>query len=304
VSALELGLVGAAAVLGAGATLASQLALGLERTVAWSLRYPLENAVIVAGALVLYPLAGRDGALAAIALGAAAALALGLATAWPALRGGHATGVVPAGALRFARLQAAGGALTQAVHRGAAPAGALLGLTSVATGHAAIAVGAALAITYAVAQTTLVALPATTRAFPRDRAGAEAALRRVALACAVVVVPACALLALAAEPLLATTLGEEFREAAAPLRIALCAAALAPLWALATQLAALRDRPDASLAGAAAGAAAFAAIAIFAIPRSGASGAAAAMLAGVGATVAGTVAALRAGGAVRAGARA
>jgi O-antigen/teichoic acid export membrane protein len=304
VSALELGLVGAAAVLGAGATLASQLALGLERTVAWSLRYPLENAVIVAGALVLYPLAGRDGALAAIALGAAAALALGLATAWPALRGGHATGVVPAGALRFARLQAAGGALTQAVHRGAAPAGALLGLTSAATGHAAIAAGAALAITYAVAQTTLVALPVATRAFPRDRAGAEAALRRVALACAVVVVPACALLALAAEPLLATTLGEEFREAAAPLRIALCAAALAPLWALATQLAALRDRPDASLAGAAAGAAAFAAIAVLAIPRSGASGAAAAMLAGVGATVAGTVAALRAGGAMRAGARA
>ncbi|MEA2130932.1 MAG: hypothetical protein QOJ85_3823 [Solirubrobacteraceae bacterium] len=303
VSALELGLA-AAAVLGAGATLASQLALGLERTVAWSLRYPLENAVIVAGALVLYPLAGRDGALAAIALGAAAALALGLATAWPARRGGHATGVVPAGALRFARLQAAGGALTQAVHRGAAPAGALLGLTSAATGHAAIAAGAALAITYAVAQTTLVALPAATRAFPRDRAGAEAALRRVALACAVVVVPACALLALAAEPLLATTLGEEFREAAAPLRIALCAAALAPLWALATQLAALRDRPDASLAGAAAGAAAFAAIAVLAIPRSGASGAAAAMLAGVGATVAGTVAALRAGGAVRAGARA
>jgi len=78
VSALEFGLVGAAAVLGAGATLASQLALGLERTVAWSLRYPLENAVIVAGALVLYPLAGRDGALAAIALGAALhALALG-----------------------------------------------------------------------------------------------------------------------------------------------------------------------------------------------------------------------------------
>jgi hypothetical protein len=303
VSALELALVGAAAALGAGATLASQLTLGLERTVAWSLRYPVENAVIVAGALVLYPLAGRDGALAAITLGAAAALALGLATAWPVLRGAHADGVLPAGALRFARLQAAGGALTQAVHRGAAPAGALLGLTSAATGQAAIAAGAALAITYAVAQTTLVALPAATRAFPRDRAGAEAALRRVALACTVVVVPACALLALTAEPLLATTLGQEFRAAAAPLRIALCAAALAPLWALATQLAALRDRPDASLAGAAAGAIAFTTIVVLAIPRAGASGAAAAMLGGVGATVAGTVAALRARGALRAGAR-
>jgi O-antigen/teichoic acid export membrane protein len=293
VSALQLALVGSAAALGAGATLVSQLALGLERTLAWSLRYPLENAVIAGGALVLYPLAGLDGALAAITLGAAAALALAAAATWPALRGARAGGTLPAGTLRFARLQAAGGALTQAVHRGAAPACALLGLTSAATGQAAIAAGAALAITYAVAQTTLVALPAATRAFPRDRAAAEAALLRVAVACGVVVLPACALLALVAEPLLAAVLGEEFRTAAAPLRIALGAAALAPLWAFATQLAALRDRPQASLAGAAGGAVAFAAIAVVAIPQAGASGAAAAMLAGVGATVAGTLAALR-----------
>jgi len=294
VSALQVGLVAAAAVLGTGATLVSQLALGLERTVAWSLRYPLENGVIVGGSLVLYPLAGLDGALAAIALGAAAALALAVATAWPALRGARPGGSLPAGALRFARLQAAGGALTLAVHRGAAPACALLGLTSAATGHAAIAAGAALAITYAVAQTTLVALPSATRAFPRDRTGAEAALRRVALVCGAIVVPACALLALAADPLLAAALGEEFRDAAGPLQIALGAAALAPLWALATQLAALRDRPGASLAGAVAGAVTFAATAVLAIPRAGASGAAAAMLAGVVATVAATGAVLRA----------
>ena len=54
---------------------------GSSAPAAWSLRYPLENGVIVAGALVLYPLAGLDGAIAAIALGAAAALALGLASA-------------------------------------------------------------------------------------------------------------------------------------------------------------------------------------------------------------------------------
>jgi O-antigen/teichoic acid export membrane protein len=292
VSAPQAGLVTAAAVLGTGATLLSQLALGLERTVAWSLRYPVENGVIVGGALVLYPLAGLDGALAALALGAAAALALAVATAWPALRGAQPGGRLPAGALRFARLQAAGGALTLAVHRGAAPACALLGLTSAATGHAAIAAGAALAVTYAVVQTTLVALPAATRMLPGDRAAAEAVLRRVALACAAVVVPACALLALAAEPLLARALGEEFRDAAGPLRIALGAAALAPLWALATQLAALRDRPEASLAGALAGAVAFAATAVLAIPQTGASGAAAAMLAGVAATVAATGTAL------------
>ena len=294
VTALQAGLVAAAALLGTAATLASQLALGLERTTAWSLRYPLENGVIVAGALVLHPLAGLDGALAAIALGAAAALALSVASAWPALRGARPGADLPAGALAFARAQAAGGALTQVVHRGAAPACALLGLAGAATGHAAIAAGAGLAITYAVLQTIRVALPAATRAFERDRAAAEAALQRIALACAGVVVPACVLVALLAEPLLEAALGDEFRPAAEPLRIALGAAALAPLWALAAQLAALRGQPGASLAGAAAGAATFALVAAAAIPSGGASGAAAAMLAGVAVTTAVTAAALRA----------
>jgi O-antigen/teichoic acid export membrane protein len=300
VTALQVVLVLVGVALGTAATLLSQLALGLERTLAWSLRYPLENGVIVAGALVLYPLAGLDGAIAAVVLGAAAALALGLATAGRALvrdDGDAAThnAVLPAGVLRFARLQAAGGALTQTVHRGAAPACALLGVGGAATGHAAIAAGAALAITYAVLQTTLVALPAAARAFARDPAGAEASLRRVCALAAFAVVPACALLALAAEPLLAFGLGEEFRDAAQPLRIALAAAALAPLWALATQLAALRERPQAVLAGATAGALTFALVAALALPGAGAGGAAAAMLAGVVATTGATFAALRVG---------
>ncbi|HUR86741.1 MAG TPA: hypothetical protein VMY78_15475 [Solirubrobacteraceae bacterium] len=294
VTALQAVLVAAAALLGTGATLVSQLALGLQRTVAWSLRYPLENATIVLGAVALHPLAGLDGALAAIALGAAAALALSVASAWPALRGARPGAALPAGVLEFARVQAAGGALTQVVHRGAAPACALLGLTGAATGHAAIAAGAALAITYAVLQTILVALAPAARAFATDRAAAEASLRRVAVGCAAVVVPTCVVVAVAAEPVLAGALGDEFREAAEPLRIALGAAALAPLWALAVQIAALRGQPVASLAGAAAGAAAFAIVAAAAIPAGEASGAAAAMLAGVGVTTAVTAAVLRA----------
>ena len=79
---------------------------------------------------------------------------------------------LPPGVLRFARLQAAGGALTQTVHRGAAPACALLGVGAAATGHAAIAAGAALAITYAVMQTTLVVLPGAAHAFAADPTGA------------------------------------------------------------------------------------------------------------------------------------
>jgi O-antigen/teichoic acid export membrane protein len=191
-------------------------------------------------------------ALFARVLGAGAALVLGAATAAPVLRGAGTGAQLPAGALQFARLQAVGGALTQVVHRGAAPACALAGVGAVATGHAAIATGAALAITYAVLQTMLVALPGAARAHARDPAAAELILRRAARWCAWAVLPACALLALAAAPLLAAALGEEFRDAADVLRIALAAAVLAPLWTLATQLAAVRGRPGPALAGIAA----------------------------------------------------
>ncbi len=286
-------LVGVAAVLGSAATLLAQLALGLQRTTAWSLRYPLENAVIVGAALVLYARAGLGGALAAIALGAAAALALGAASARPALRGAARGAALPAGALRFARLQAAGGTLTQVVHRGAAPACALAGAGAVATGHAAIAASVALAITYVVLQAVLAALPAASRAFASDRHGAEAMLRRTAQLCAVAVLPGCALLALAAQPLLVAALGEGFRDAAPVLRVALAAAALAPLWVLGTQLAALRGRADAVLAGAGAGALTFVAVAALALPGGAARGALVAMLAGVGVATAATFAWLR-----------
>ena len=296
VSALQIALVATAALLGSAATLLSQLALGFERTTAWSLRYPLENGVIVVAALLAYPVAGVDGAIAAIALGAAAAVALGLVAVRGELRRARSETSLPPGALRFARIQACSGALTQAVHRGAAPACALLGATGAATGHAAIAAGGALAITYAVAHATLIALPGAARAYARDRAGAEATLRRVAGLSAVVVVPLCALLAVLAEPLLQFALGDGFRGAAQPLQIALAAAALAPLWALGTQLAALRLRPEAALAGAALGAASFIWVAVLTVSGAGANGAAAAMLAGVAAAVAGTFVALRLGG--------
>lgn len=293
VEPLHVALVAAAAVLGTAATLLSQVSLGLERTAAWSFRYPVENGVIVVAALALYPSAGLDGAIAAIALGAGAGLLLGIAGAGRRLRGAHPGAQPPPGALRFARLQAAGGALTQAVHRGAAPACALAGVAAVETGHAAIAAGAALAITYAVLQTMLVALPGAARAHARDPVAAEEVLRRTALWCAAAAVPLCAALALAAEPLLTAALGEDFREASAALRIALAAAALAPLWALANQLAAVRERPEAALAGATVGATAFAGVALLSVPAWGATGAAAAMLAGVAATTAATFAALR-----------
>ena len=138
----------------------------------------------------------------------------------------------------------------------------------------------------------LAALPSAARAHARDPAAAEAVLRRAAAWCAWAVVPVCAVVALAAGPLLAAALGEAFRGGARALQITLAAAALAPLWALANQLAAVRERPEAVLAGAAAGAAAVAVVALLAVSQHGASGAAAAMLAGVVTTTVATFAAL------------
>ncbi len=155
VALAHVALVGVAAALGTAATLLSQLALGLEHCAAWSLRYPLENGVIVVAALALHPSAGLDGAIGAVALGAAAALALGVASVRPALRGAGTGTALPAGALRFARVQAGGGALTQVVHRGAAPACALL---LVDPHGAAGAAGAMLAGVVATTAATFLAL--------------------------------------------------------------------------------------------------------------------------------------------------
>ena len=62
----------------------------------------MENASSWLGALLLYPAAGLDGAIAAIALGAAAALALGLASTRAGAARRARRRALPAGALRFA----------------------------------------------------------------------------------------------------------------------------------------------------------------------------------------------------------
>jgi hypothetical protein len=99
--------------------------------------------------------------------------------------------------------------------------------------------------------------------------------------------------AVAADRLLALTLGDPFRGAAPAQRIALAAAALAPAWALSMQLAAVGDQPEAVLTGAAAGAATFVVVAALALPGGGAVAGAEAMVAGFGVSVLATLAALR-----------
>lgn len=148
-----------ALVLNAAATLALQVGLGLGRSGLWSIRYPLQNAILVVAVLVLYPLAGVTGAVVAIVLSACGAALLGVA----AVRG--LTGMptpsiaLPDEALRFARFHGTSWALVQFVQRGGVLAVALLAGSDAQTGFAALAIGVAMPATYAVLQLFTVSLP-------------------------------------------------------------------------------------------------------------------------------------------------
>lgn len=300
--------------LSVAATLALQTGLGLGRTGPWSARYPLQNAVLVIAVLVLYPFGGVTAAVAGIALSCVVALGLGAATAGPALRGARAAVELPAGALRFAILQAAGGALVQIAHRGGVVAVALLAGSSVQTGHAALALGVGLAATYAVAQVFTVALPGLVERENADAPGsrpalvlqentqagrlrsreanaadgpgrpelgdAEAALRRLAGLALAVLVPATLVAALLLEEAVPAVFGHRYAGAVEAFAPALAMVVVAPVNALVLQAAALRLRPEATLHSAIAGALAFALVALLAVPSLGATGGTAAALAG------------------------
>jgi O-antigen/teichoic acid export membrane protein len=294
-----------------GATLALQADLGLGRAGAWSARYPVQNAVLIAAVVALHATAGLDGAVAAVAVAGAAGFALALTATRSLWRAGpHTPVLLPAGAARFGLVAAAVGALTQLVQRGGVVAAALLS-TADETGHAAVAIGVALAATYAVAQVFVVTLPALTArhaatAGPADGAvavrsprsalrgspsAAEPALRRLAGLLLAVVLPVALLGVLAVGLVVPAVLGSAYADATAAFPPALAAVVLAPLTALTLQAAALRLRPGATLVAAAAGAVAFTAAAVAAVPAWGAVGAAGAMLTGTAtAAVVGTLA--------------
>ncbi len=267
------------------ATLALQANLGLGRAGAWCARYPVQNAVLIVAAVVLYDAAGVTGAVAAIAVSAAVAFGLGVVAAAPLLRRRLPPAAVPEGALRFGLLQATSGALVQVAQRGGVIAVALLAASSVQTGFAALAIGVALAATYAIAQVFTVSLPSLTerRGAGSGLAGAESSLRRLAggLLAVVALVAAVAVVTLdAAVPLV---FGERYTGATGVFVPALAMVVLAPVNALAVQSAALRLRPEATLHAAVAGALAFTGAAVLAVPVWGATGATGAALAGAAA---------------------
>lgn len=280
--------------LSVAATLALQAGLGLGRTGPWSARYPLQNTVLVIAVLVLYPLGGVTAAVAGIALSCAVAAGLGAVTAGPVLRGAGTAVGLPVGALRFAILQAAGGALMQVVHRGGVVVVALLTGSAVQSGHAALALGVALAASYAVAQVFTVALgplveraseePAGTGAGDPAVCAGEAALRRLAGAALAVIIPGGLVCALILEDAVPAVFGAGYLAAADAFAPALAMVVLAPINALALQAAALRLQPQATLHSAVAGAVAFVLTALVAVPSLGATGGTVAALAGTAAT--------------------
>ncbi len=271
--------------LSAGATLMLQAGLGLGRTGAWSARYPLQNAVLVIAVLALYPVGGVDAAVAGIALSCAAALLLGVITTGRDLWGPTTEVALPEGAMRFALLQAAAGALVQVAHRGGVLAVALLAGSSTETGHAALALGVALAATYVVAQAFTVSLPrlAERRATDGPLAHApsgEASLRRLAGWMLAGLLLSAVAASLVMGDAVRAVFGARYDGAVDAFAPALAMVVLAPVNGLALQAAALRLRPEATLGSAATGAAAFLVAALVTVPAWGAPGGSAAALAG------------------------
>ncbi|MPZ64097.1 MAG: hypothetical protein GEU83_00740 [Pseudonocardiaceae bacterium] len=276
---LPTALVVIALALNVATTLALQADLGLGRAWGWSARYPVQNAVLVAAVLVLYATAGPTGAVAAIVVAAAAGFVLAVAAVGPLLVGRVAAVPLPAGAGRFAVMQATGGALTQLAQRGGVVVVALVAGDAVETGFAALALGVALAAVYAVVQLFTVSLPMLAQ---RPDDGAEPALRWLAGWVLLAVVPSAVATAAVLDTAVPLVFGAAYTGAVTAFGPALAIVVLAPLHALAIQAAALRMRPEVSLYAGLAGAAVFAGASAWVVPVAGAVGASCAALAATG----------------------
>ncbi len=293
---VETTLVVLALALGVATTLALQVPLGLGRTGPWTLRYPLQNVVLIAASLGLHHRFGDRGAVVGIVVSTAVALVFALVVLWPIARQPAARVAVPDGALRFGVLQAAGAAMLQAVHRGGVVVVAVLGASSEEAGFAALAGGIALAVTYAVLQAYTVSLPHLAE---RTDDSGEPVLRRLSAWLLAGLVPVALVGVLLVDRLVPVVFGDDFEGAVAAFGPALALIVLAPVGALVVQVAALRLRPQVALVNGAAALVTFVVVAVLAVPAWDAAGASLATLAGV--AVGGVVSMRRLPGAVGAG---
>jgi O-antigen/teichoic acid export membrane protein len=271
--------------LDSAATLLCQAGLGLGRTTLWSFRWPLENGVLVVSALALAAWAGHDAAVGAVVVASLAAALVATAAVAASLRSAPAGTPIPAGALRFGVLQGVSGLLGLVMARGAVVSVALLAGSAEETGYAALAIGVALAVSYAVGQAFAVQLPGLAARAVGDPRGAEAAARRLARTATLAIVPVAILAALGLEMIVPAVFGERFGDAVPAFAAALALMPLAPVASLSTQAASLRLRPGIRVWASGLAAAVFLAVAVFAVPAWGALGASVAVLSGTLASV-------------------
>lgn len=267
------------------ATLFAQVALAVGGVALWSLRYPVQNLVLVAAVPTLHAGFGTDGALAGIALASGSALALGLVYVLSRLRGSTKATTLPLGAARFALVYGASGLFVQLLHRGGVVAVAVLAGSQVEAGYAAISIGIALALTYVVWQAFAVDLPRLSGSGETDD-GARAAIQQLAWLALTVVGPLAAISAVALDRLIPALAGERYRGVIASLGPALAIVPLAPLTSAVGQISALRLRPLPRLLATASGALVFLAAAIALVPGHTAAGASTALLLGTSAMAA------------------
>lgn len=269
-------------------TLALQAGLGLSRTGPWNARWPVQNAVLLAAVIVLYPTLGPTGSALGIVAAAAAGLGLGLVAVRGLWQVDGSPPALPDSALRFGRTHGAGWAFLQLGQRGGVLAVAILASSTVETGYMGLAVGVAMAAVSAVLQLFVVSLPSLAvqaDASEGQRAG-EQVLNRLAEHILWLLVPAAVVAALVLERAIPLAFGAEFAAAADAFVPMLGVVTLAPAGSLLIQAAALRLRAEATLWSALGGVVAFALVSILAIPPSGAIGGAWATFAGSAATVA------------------
>jgi O-antigen/teichoic acid export membrane protein len=279
------GLGSLALLLDLAATLLFQIGLGLGRVAMFSFRFPVQNGLVVAGVLALYPVFGVPGAVAAIAASAAAVLLWGMRTVGrtlmePAAGAGEPPEISPA-IWRFGLHQGIGGVLVTVVYRGGIIATALLAGSSRQQGFAALAIGVGVAATYVVSQAFTVSLPRLVELSQRAADAAEDEAARFTWRAVVLTGFLAIGAAFAVKPGVPFALGSGFRGSESALYVGIALVPLAAPAALVAQVAALRLSSRRLLVGRALGAVVFVAVSVAAIPRHGALGALAAVFAGV-----------------------
>ena len=284
VSPLTAALLLVALCIDAAATILLQMTLALQRIIAWSLRYPVQNVTLVAAVLALGTTLGRTGILTAILVSTVAALVVGLAAT-------HRVGTVPRwnaalpdGVTRFSILQGLGSGAMVLCQRGGVIAVSLLGASGRETGFAAIAIGIALALCFAGVQPFVAELPRLAELGAAAPARAEHEIRRLAWIVLAGLAAVSTLTAALGSEILRVAAGSDYKGARDALVVALMAVPFAATLGALTSVSALHLRAEARLVALAAGLVTTATVAALLVPGHGAVGGAAAFAAGAVAT--------------------